>query len=102
MEKIWDIPYWWEQLMQHMILIRQNLSEQLIVLFLANLSKRNLFKQKAKTFEFVHNSLYASLGRCPGHFPEFGTSQTMSSEDSQCIHRLNSGSGDVVYTGCKL
>ena len=44
--------------MQHMVLIRQNLSEQLIVLFLANLSKRNLFKQKAKMFEFVHNSLY--------------------------------------------
>ena len=56
-------------------------------------------KQKAKTFEFVHNRLNAGLSRrirvtppgwtsvgefcnsrCPDHFPEFGTGQTMSSE----------------------
>ena len=43
--------------MQHMMLIGQNLSKQLIILFLAaNMNEsKNLFKQKAKTFEFVHS-----------------------------------------------
>ena len=90
--------------MQHMMLIGQNLSKQFVILFLANMNKRNLFRQKAKTFEFVHNRLNAGLGRriritppggtsvsefcnsrCPGHFPEFGTGQTMRSEDSKGI-----------------
>ena len=88
--------------MQHMMLIGQYLSKQFVILFLANMNERNLFRQKAKTFEFVHNRLYAGLGRriritppggtsvcefsnsrCPGHFPEFGTGQTMRPEDSK-------------------
>ena len=48
--------------MQHMMLTGQNLSKQFIILFLANMNKQNLFKQKVKTFEFVHNRLYAGLG----------------------------------------
>ena len=107
--------------MQNMMLIGQILSKQFVILFLANMNERNLFRQKAKTFEFVHNRLNAGLGRriritlpggtsvsefcssrCPGHFPEFGTSQTMRSEDSTGIRWLNSGSGDVVYVGSEL
>ena len=61
-ERIWDISYWRKQLMQHMMLIGQNLSKQYIILFLANMNERNLFRQKAKTFEFVHNCLNAGLG----------------------------------------
>ena len=44
-----------------MMLIGQNLSEvseQFIILFFPNMNERNLFKQKTKTFEFVHNRMY--------------------------------------------
>ena len=107
--------------MQHMMLIGQTLNEQFIILFLANMNERNLFRQKAKTFEFVHNRLNVGLGRririappggtcvckfcnsrCPGHFPKFGTGQRMSSKDFKGIRWLNSGSGDVVYVKFKL
>ena len=60
-ERIWDISYWRKQLMQHMMLIGQYLSKQFVILFLANMNERNLFRQKAKTFEFVHNRLNAGL-----------------------------------------
>ena len=48
-ERIWDISYWRKQLMQHMMFIGQYLSKQFVILFLANMNERNLFRQKAKT-----------------------------------------------------
>ena len=37
--------------------------KQTIILILANVYEEYIFKQKAKTFEFVHNRLYAGLDR---------------------------------------
>ena len=38
-------------------LSKQYLSKQFVILFLANMNERNLFRQKAKTFEFVPPAL---------------------------------------------
>ena len=75
---------------KHMMFIGQYLSKQFVILFLA----WNERLQTAKyCYEFVHNRLNAGLDiRCSlatfvalMHFPEFGTGQTMRSEDSKGI-----------------
>ena len=47
-ERIRDSPYWRKQLMQHIMLIGQNLSKQFIILLLANMNERNLTSSSKK------------------------------------------------------
>ena len=40
-----------------MVFIRQNFGEKIVILFLADVSEGNIFRQKAETFDFFHCGL---------------------------------------------
>ena len=46
----------------NMVFIGQNLREKIVILFLADVSEGNIFRQKAVTFEFFHCGLNSGFG----------------------------------------